>query len=217
MSNRFDTEEGTETLDRIPQKDTSKSQAENSPPELKSDIVQNLSTRRISIAEQRVLEKGLNFCPTSKHPKRISVLDDLYFFCRKLRLKEFFYSPPNSDEVGVENNSEKEQCELNTRIANPYFNPSTRPPDALATYISAIKKDVTQSIKSPSNHRSNLTIEERQALKDLSEDDGIVIKPADKGGKVVVMDRNDYKQECERNLGDQSFYTRLDDDPNEAW
>ena len=117
----------------------------------------------------------------------------------------------------MESNSEKEQCELNTRIANPYFNPSTRPPDALATYISAIKKDVTQSIKSPSNHRSNLTIEERQALKDLSGDDDIVIKPADKGGKVVVMNRKDYKQECERNLEDKNFYTRLDEDPNQAY
>ena len=33
----------------------------------------------------------------------------------------------------------------------------------------------------------------------------------------MVMDRNDYQQECERNLGDKSFYSLLDEDPNKAY
>ena len=46
----------------------------------------------LSKPEQNVLMKGFNFCPTSKDPNRIKLLDDLHFFCRKLQ-KEYFHSP----------------------------------------------------------------------------------------------------------------------------
>ena len=51
----------------------------------------------------------------------------------------------------------------------------------------------------------------------VSRNENIVIKPADKGGKVVIMDRNEYHAECVKNLSDKSFYNKLDDDPNDSY
>ena len=65
--------------------------------------------------------------------------------------------------------------------------PSKNPSDALSTYMCAVKKDVACTLKNPTNHRSNLTIEEREALKNLSSNTNITAKPVDKGGKVVVI------------------------------
>merc|ERR1719494_133873 len=50
-----------------------------------SGIIQNLSNGVLNSAEISVLEKGLNFCLTTKTPKTEQLMDDLYFFCRKLR------------------------------------------------------------------------------------------------------------------------------------
>ena len=55
----------------------------------------------------------------------------------------------------------------------------------------------------------NLTKNERDALHDLANDSEIVIKPADKGGKIIIMNREDYEQECERQLQDVNFYTEV--------
>jgi hypothetical protein len=41
----------------------------------------------------------------------------------------------------------------------------------------------------------------------------IIIKPADKGSAVVVMDKTTYLQEAERQLSDCRFYEKLDSDP----
>ena len=58
----------------------------------------------------------------------------------------------------------------------------------------------------------NLTPGERASLISLRQRTDVVIKPADKGGAVVVWDRNLYKQEAERQLSDSTFFERLDRD-----
>ncbi|CAJ0968597.1 unnamed protein product [Ranitomeya imitator] len=59
----------------------------------------------------------------------------------------------------------------------------------------------------------NLTPLDQQALNSLQSDKGIIIKPADKGGGIVVMDKIKYTQEAYRQLYDTSIYTPLDRDP----
>ncbi|CAB4012008.1 Hypothetical predicted protein [Paramuricea clavata] len=43
-----------------------------------------------------------------------------------------------------------------------------------------------------SKHPVDLTKQERKALKDLKNDDDVIILPADKGCMTVVMDKSDY-------------------------
>ena len=60
----------------------------------------------------------------------------------------------------------------------------------------------------------NLTTEEYSLLRSLSADRDVIIKPADKGGRWVVMDRSEYSRECERLLSDPAFYLRLNNPPD---
>jgi GIY-YIG catalytic domain len=47
------------------------------------------------------------------------------------------------------------------------------------------------------------------ALKALSKNESIIIKPSDKGGAIVLMDRTQYVAECLRQLQDTKYYKEL--------
>ena len=195
----------------------------------KSNVIENLSKVTITSMERQVLEKGLNFCPTTKSPDRLKLLDDLYFFCRKLRLKEFFHNPesvegstnnangqqsPEESPEASEDGDEEERCEMKSKLGNPYFNPKKDPSHNLTSYLSAVKKDVSDLLKKPARHKSNMSNEERAALKSLEANDKIVIQNADKGGKIVLMDKKEYIAKCETDLSNTEFYEKLENDPN---
>ena len=99
----------------------------------------------------------------------------------------------------------------------PQFKPksSWEPPKqsvVLETFLHNVEFDVASS-KSSKETRNNLTKDEKQALRSLKHNTDIVIKPADKGSAVVVMDRDHYISEAERQLSDTKFYKALDNDP----
>ena len=58
---------------------------------------------------------------------------------------------------------------------------------------------------------------EKGAIQELKERDDIVIKQADKGSAVVVMDKVDYLEEANRQMADERFYKKLDSDPTEEF
>uniref|UniRef100_A0A803K2L1 Reverse transcriptase domain-containing protein n=1 Tax=Xenopus tropicalis TaxID=8364 RepID=A0A803K2L1_XENTR len=64
---------------------------------------------------------------------------------------------------------------------------------------------------------SNLSVDEKAALKQLREDGSLVVKNADKGGMVVVLDSTTYKDEAMRQLNDSSTYQVLLGDPTGAF
>ena len=61
----------------------------------------------------------------------------------------------------------------------------------------------------------NLSKEERGAVMDLSKDNRIVVRPADKGGAVVLLNVMDYENEIKikRQLSGLTFYEKLSSDP----
>ena len=54
----------------------------------------------------------------------------------------------------------------------------------------------------------NLPIRLKTALNDLKKEQNIVITKADKGGKVVILNSNDYCSKLEDILSDHSTYER---------
>ena len=60
--------------------------------------------------------------------------------------------------------------------------------------------------------KQNLMVRERASIKSLWLDTTITIKPADKGGAVVVMDTCDYIKEAEKQLSDIKYYKRVSTD-----
>ncbi|XP_070173786.1 uncharacterized protein [Littorina saxatilis] len=75
-------------------------------------------------------------------------------------------------------------------------------------YIAKVQRDINSIISKPVRN-TNLTSDELQALADLRSRRDIVIKPADKGGAVVIWERDLYKQEVLREVGDAAFYNPL--------
>ncbi|CAJ0962726.1 unnamed protein product [Ranitomeya imitator] len=61
---------------------------------------------------------------------------------------------------------------------------------------------------------SNLSLEEKHALTALQDNNSIIIKPANKGGALVVMDKSLYLSEIKRQLSDRSVYCPLNKDPS---
>ncbi|CAH2314420.1 Hypothetical predicted protein [Pelobates cultripes] len=59
----------------------------------------------------------------------------------------------------------------------------------------------------------NLTRSERTSLQDLKEDNSITIRPADKGGAIVIQDYTDYRTEILGQLSDTKTYQPITYDP----
>ena len=63
-------------------------------------------------------------------------------------------------------------------------------------------------------HTVKLTKEEQKAIKDLQNDDDIIILPADKGRMTVIMNKSDYIDKANALLKDTNTYQPLDTDPS---
>ena len=164
--------------------------------------------------KRSVLEKGLNYIPTRKHCDEYTAKADCEKFYRRLRLKAHFSSNQESREMDT---SQTPVLSVDTTFDSlkPKTSNWTPPPGrfgSLDYYISKCRSEVNKLNFKRHLVTDNLTPGERAALISLRQRPDIVIKPADKGGAVVVWDRNLYKQEAERQLSDSTFYERLDRD-----
>ena len=126
-------------------------------------------------------------------------------FSRRLRLKEYFYNEDRSC------NLKPNPSRLKSTWCPPP--PSDREP-LLNIYTDSIESDIMNT--KPTRVRDNLIRRERQALKKLQRRTDIVIKPADKGSGTVVMNRQHYLNECYRQLNNQQFYEKVNEDPTES-
>ena len=181
-------------------------------------LVVNLSNYVLTTPQYNLLKRGLKFCPNPGEPDLSSYQTDLDKF--HLRLKRFlhFYRPKNRN---VENDIlTQTDIASNSTISEEPFqhqtfkNPSawTPPPVApLEFFITKNSLDLAEC-KLPRVGRQNIPHSESRAIKELSNNRNIVIKPADKGGAVVIWDRQDYIKEGIRQLSDRTFYIETEED-----
>ena len=80
-----------------------------------------------------------------------------------------------------------------------------------------IRSKVTTILRHASPPSSNITRNERQAIKDLKKDNNIVILPADKGEITVVLDSNTYEEKVNALLSDTKTYSKLNKDPTTTY
>ena len=73
-------------------------------------------------------------------------------------------------------------------------------------YIEMVKEDVVTGIEQTTE--ANLTQPEQTALRGLMNNNCIVIRPADKGSGIVVMDTEDYIKKVEEDLQSNNTYKR---------
>ena len=139
-----------------------------------------------------LLEKGLYFIPTPPVVDRQALRRDLHKYHRKLKLLDHFDYATDFDR-------------------EPFINPSTWEPDwdSVSEPIKElIRRDirVLERIGCKSEQEKNLSTGEREALNKLKNNQDIVIKPADKGSKIIIMDKNQYLTEAYRHLNNTNHY-----------
>lgn len=160
----------------------------------------NLSTRRLSTLEEKVLNLGFGYIPTPKY-NAFKTRVNLFKLVKQLKLRSFFGDSTRTTGVQFKTRS--------TFIPSVFDH-------CISTFEKVVFRDIEVMENKPNRVYNNLTLDERNALKELSNDVNIVVKPADKGGGVVVLDKTDYEAEIFRQLNDASSYITLERDPTKT-
>lgn len=156
----------------------------------------------MSTQEKKILSKGFSFIPTP-NPDEFSTHVDIFKFVRQLKLKYHFKDSPDTTATMGEDPGFKLRSDFIPAVCHPLID----------TFHKLVLHDIRRLDFSNSTNRSNLSAVERRTLNNLLKDPTIIIKPADKGGGLVVMNKEDYIMEVKRQLNDQECYKILDQDP----
>ncbi|CAJ0964770.1 unnamed protein product [Ranitomeya imitator] len=173
-----------------------------------TQIVYNISSECLSPPKMTVLQKGLTFCPVPRFST--FQLDQ-----ENVRLKAHFSNLPiNTPLTSHAVRSMFTLNTLNLRVRSSFQPPRTY--HLVETYIDFVKKDikkVLQSIEGGHIHvKHNITKDEHRALISLKNNE-LIIKPADKGGSIVVLDRSYYMDEIQTQLSDLDTYYPISSNP----
>lgn len=148
---------------------------------------------KLTTPQLSLLNRGLNFIPTKGSHKDIKLQSrlDLQDYHRRLKIWAYY---------GDRGDSEKQ----------PFTPPSswTPPEVSLPPYVLELTKlhlDYFQKSFEIPRVTPNLTQNEKLALKQLADNQNMIIKPADKGSVVVIMDREQYVWEGHRQLRDKKY------------
>ncbi|KAG7467708.1 hypothetical protein JOB18_018490, partial [Solea senegalensis] len=162
-----------------------------------SNNICNLSTLFTpSQIQLQLLERGLSFIPRPTTYDWEELQRDLHKYHRRIKLLDYFH--PHSDFT-----------------PSQFSHPSHWEPDWTTlnnkthTLIHTDRKSL-QRFRPPTDVPDNLSEAERKALTILKNNPNIIIKPADKGSKIVIMDRQQYRTEAYRQLHNTLYYKPLD-------
>ena len=155
-------------------------------------VVVNLSSRTLTEAENSLLSKGLSFCPTPAGIDTYTLEKDVLEYVRRIRLREYYYKDDDIDG---------NFSDVPAFRKKSHWCPEKNWDVFLEAYASALERKFFEGNFNSKNYR-NLTIGEQRALEALRKYDDIVIKQADKGSGVVIMDRTRYVAEAMRQLSD---------------
>ncbi|XP_053567774.1 intraflagellar transport protein 80 homolog [Bombina bombina] len=87
----------------------------------------------------------------------------------------------------------------------------------LETYQHRIETDLIKLHQETNKDKQNLTLKQKEAIAQLKGNSQIVIRTADKGGAVVVMNRDDSVTEAKRQLHNTRDYEKLPKDPTSTF
>lgn len=154
---------------------------------------------RPSQAQLDVLNRGLTFIPTLDLGKdrRSQLQLDLQNYHRKLSLAAFF-------------GNERRENPLPFMPVSSWVPERAKVPEEVNLLIEEDKKCFKELFKF-APEKPNLTKEEVKALRELASNKHIIIKPADKGSVVVIMGRDQYIREVQRQLTNQIYYKKLEE------
>ena len=185
-------------------------------------LVVNLSSIPLSEEQRSVLSKGLSFCPTPGEPDKGVLREDLDRIHRDLRRKAFSATTQSKSKViNRDSDSDSSESELSGEsfetLQPPFKHYKFKPksnwnpvgPKVVEEFIFLNQEELRKE-KVFAPHNKNLSKAEYRAIKELSNNTEIIIKLADKGGAVVILDKKDYLAEGYKQLSDTKVYKKLD-------
>lgn len=177
--------------------------------------VLNISDWRIPNGVYQILSKGLKFidgkatinCKNNVPTNfRKALATFLHRLAKHKRVGPFTYKA-NPFVVHTIRNSEQQPD------SNVYWDP---PADGEVVEWNAFKNNIWQkglelfkNLSSKPNQKTNDNSPSREIIADLGDRTDIIIKPADKGSMIVVLDMEAYRYEAKRQLNDTETYKRV--------
>lgn len=160
----------------------------------------NLSRYDFDNDEISLLSKGLNFIPAPKSGNMQGVREGFHEFSRKIKLSYFFSSRPSNSNIHSFDRKYKEisSWEPDSKYLPPDI---IQELDLLQTKLGKIRGVF---------EKPNIPIEQYTVLKELSQNENLVFKKADKGSAIVIMDRQHYIDEALSQLSNTKFYQKID-------
>ena len=167
--------------------------------------VVNLSDYVLKTDEINILAKGLNFIPTENRVNVRHIESDLDNLIRNVKLKNYFAKSNKPFD------SSKKQFTLPSNFIPPDEKLSTDTVELITNLRNSTNEVIAQFQQDANSNLItyaplNMTKNEYKALHELSKNHSLIIKSADKGGAVVVQNKNDYIFEANRQLADVNYY-----------
>lgn len=152
----------------------------------------------LSGPQRKLLSRGLFFIPVLGVPRgqEEKLQWDIQNYHRKIKLAVYFKDSDYTDKP-------------------PFTAPSEWTPflDELPPEVGILIREDLRVLKQhfiTKKEKYNISLEEARALQELRQTKHIVIKPADKGSAVVILSREQYVFEVQRQLQDAEYYHKLD-------
>ncbi|CAH2282575.1 Hypothetical predicted protein [Pelobates cultripes] len=129
-----------------------------------------------------------------------------------LSLEDFEFSKILTDLLEEQNPSKS----LTKLKPQSWFTPNLKDTPHVDLFVEMTTSDLAKMhLERPVDN--NLTIMEQKALKELKTLDNVIIKPADKGGNIVLLNRDMYIDMCMAHISDESNYSVLPSDPTASY
>ncbi len=147
--------------------------------------------------EKEILSRGLKFIPNPTKFNIEPIIKDVEDFSRKIKLQYFFRNQSRRSIYQKLPFTEKSK----------WVPPEKMIPEEIKNNLASLT-DKIKNVPTLKN-KFNLTRNQMGALRNFKNKTHLIIKKADKGSATVLMKRENYIREAERQLSDSKFYTKL--------
>jgi hypothetical protein len=162
-----------------------------------NSIVVNLSSTKLTLSQNYILNKGLNFCINETNKSKISkyIKNEISQFIRRIQINYLFRDVDKKRREPFTGNKQ-------------WKPPASKQNQAIATLEDILNEEFSHVIKHNKN-RNNISRNDRRALQSLRNNKNIIIKKADKGGCIVILDTVNYINKIDAMLSDETTYSEI--------
>ncbi len=168
--------------------------------DLHTKTIINLSNKNLSTSRISTLAKGLNYIPSPKTTPYNQIYKSFLTYRKNMYNRYYFRHTGNTT---------KHPFKLPTKFTAPLPDNSN-----LQEYISNVYHDLkTEYNANIQPATPNISKQELHSIHKLKTDNDLIVKPADKGGAIVIWPKDSYLAEAYRQLNNLNHHQKVPHDP----